>query len=315
MLRLLIFLIIFVGLIACESKVQSEDLIPEFNNTHLRSHVTYTHKYDGNRLSKTYEATNLILNGQVVDTFVSIKEYEYCEKGLLANKKDLFDTGEAVSNEFYKYNSLDSLVELIQINSGNDTIFWEKYNYYPDGRRLTFRRVIGPDLNSITNMSFSPSNNLIVLEYERHEYIYSESLCIKQVTYSEDGSPIKYIYFEYDDHEKLIKEIHTKIFDGLELTEKTKHYNYSKSQEFPDFFALDTTNRRIEELYNEFKDDGTMIETRSFNYGNSIIQTIFENGKEVGVLIIEKEPALMVYDRAIYNENGDIKELFNYWKE
>jgi hypothetical protein len=310
-----LLLLVFVGLISCESKGQGEDLIPEFNNSDLRSHVKYVHYYDNNRISKTYETTNLIMYGQVVDTYVSIKEYEYCKKGLIVNLKNYFETGETQSVEFYKYNSLDSLAERIQINNDKDTIFWEKYYYYPDSRRMTFRRVKGPDIDNMTSLTFSPSNNLIVLEYERHEYIYNERQCIKQITYSQDDSPIKYVYFEYDGQGKLIKEIHTKNFDGLELTEKTKQYDYSKSQEFPDFFAFDTTNRRIEELHNQFKDNGTMIETRSFNFGNSITQTIYENGKEVGVLIIEKDPALMVYDRAIYNENGDIKELFSYWKE
>ena len=316
MIREVLFLLICTGLISCGSKVQNENFVPEFAASHLRSHIVYNHKYDGERLSKTYETMNIYVNGQVVYSSVTIREFKYTEKGLLEEEKIYIDTGELYSTKIYKHNPLDSLVEQIEINSGNDTIFWEKYNYFPDGKRLTFRRVKGTDLNiDASNKKIPSSDNLIILFYERHDYIYNEDQCKKQITYSQNGDAMKYVDFKYDDYGKLMIEIHTQIFDKLELTEKTKHYDYTESHEFPDFYTLDASNNRIEQLHYEFKGEGIMVETRSFDYGSSITQTIYENGKEVGILSIEKNPDLMVYHSIVYNERGDIKEDFTYWKE
>ncbi len=316
MIRLLFFLIILTGLFSCESQVQNEELIPGFTKDHLRTHTKCDYQYEGNRLAKTYETLHVYLDGRVAESYGIITDYEYFESGLLAKEKMYFESGKIISTRFFKYNSVDSIVEQMSTDSENDTTFWEKYSYFPDGKRVTFRSVMGTEsLFDDADITDPNSGILIASIYERYEYIYDEDRCLKQITYLKDGNANKYIDFEYDDNGKLMKEIHTQIFDGMELPEKTKYYDYSKSLEFPDFYALNPENYEIEQLHNEFKGEGVMIETRFFDYGNSITQTTYVNGKKVRGLDIAKNSFSSYYYEIVYNERGDIVERFTFWKE
>ncbi|MFB6318759.1 hypothetical protein [Saccharicrinis sp. FJH54] len=313
MKRNMILLIGIFILIGCkQQKEKVANFI--FNASKLSNNTHYFYKYDSDKLSGQTEKTYTIMFGQVVDSMITHIDFEYNERGLLTKEISQTDFDEKPTIKIYDYDKNDSLISTISINSENDTIFWEVYNYFPDGKRTIFSRLL--------MTSFDTNQDLLQIRRNRkydttiyvNKFNYNGNSCLMQKQYNKKNQLIHTINFNYQ-ADRLMKEKHTIYFKDIEASEKMKYYDYSKSGIYPDFYSLDSHNDTIDLGISDFNDEHRTNSTEIYDYGNKIIKTFYENDKEIGMIAIDKSMNLKLVESYEYYEDGKLKESKSYHEE
>lgn len=311
MKRNLILVISILILIGCkEQKEKVAKFI--FDASKMSNQTNYFYSYDSDRLSSQIEKTYTIMFGQVVDSMITKIDFEYNYKGLLIKEISQMDFEEKPSIKIYDYDKNDSLISEISINQENDTTFWEVYGYYPDGKKTIFHRFLSMHFDPNQDFMEAMENKKLDTSFYRNEFEYTGDLCKTQKQIDKKGNLIKTVDFEYDGN-KLIKEIHLTYFNNIEMTKEFKFYDYSKSDEKPDWFAIDTKNDTLEFCINIFESDKLVKIANMFDYGSIYTQEYYENDLLIGTIDYDRqfllEKIIYLYE---YDENGLMKTEKSY---
>jgi len=249
--------------------------------------------------------------GQVVDSMTTQTEFEYDSKGLLKKEISKSDFDDKPTIKIYNYDNNDSLISEISINPENDTTFWEVYKYYPDGKKTIFHRFLSMHFDPNQDFMEAMENKQLDTSFYRNEFEYSGNLCKTQNQFDKKGNLIKSVSFDYNGTQ-LIKETHFAYFNGMEMTEKIRSYDYSKSEIKPDFYSLDSKNDTLELYINEFSDGHLATLAEVYEYGQIINKTFYENGMEIGMIGVDLNMNFKIVDSYEYYENGEFKEIKTY---
>ena len=313
MKRNMILLFGILILIGCkEQKEKVAKFI--FDASKMSNQTNYFYSYDSDRLSSQIEKTYTIMFGQVVDSMTTKIDFEYNDKGLLIKEISQTDFEEKPSIKIYAYDKNDSLISEISINQENDTTFWEVYGYYPDGKKTIFHRFLSMHFDPNQDFMESMENKKLDTSFYRNEFEYAGDFCKTQKQFDKKGNLIKTVNFEYDGGQ-LIKEIHITYFNDMEMTEKIKIFDYSKSETNPDFYSFDSKNDTLELCVNEFTKGQLTTSTEIYEYGQNIVKTFYQNNKEIGMIGVDKNMNFKTVDSYGYYENGELKVIKSYSEE
>lgn len=302
-------ILIFGIFIMVSCKEQVADFI--FDASKMSNQTKYFYQYDSEKLTTQIEKDYTIMFGQIVDSMISQTEFVYNDKNLLIQEIAKSDFEEKPTVKIYDYDANDSLISEMTINPENDTTFLEVYKYFPDGKKTASRRFLSLHFDPNQDFMEALENEKLDTSFYMNDYEYIDKLCKTQRQYDINGNLIKTVNFDYNLN-KLIKEIHLYYFNDIEMTEKVKFYDNSKSDLNPDFYSLDSKKDTIELCLNEFENGFLTSTTNVFDYGNTIIKTFYEANKEVGMIVIDKILNLKELEAYEYYENGDLKETKNY---
>lgn len=300
------FLAIFTLLLLASCKEKIEKFI--FDASQMSTLSEYFYEYKSNKLISSKEITYHVMFGQKVDTVETLKTYEYDDKGLL--KKELSKTylEELPSVRLFEYNSNDSLIREMEISPEKDTIYWDEYNCFPDGRKLIYRRFIHRHMEPNQDLlAFANTKDFDTIVY-RSVYQYEKNICKSLKEYDGKNNLTRIVEYDYD-NDKLMKATYASPIKSMELTEKTQYYNYSKSDQFPDYYSLGMADDTIEYCKNEFVNDSLYSTTNVSDYGKMADKTFYKNGKKIGMIGVNKEMNFKITEAYSYYENGDLKEI------
>ena len=73
------------------------------------------------------------------------------------------------------------------------------------------------------------------------------------------------------------------------LAEKTKFYNYLKSELEPDYYSVDSKNDTVEYCVNIFDIDKLILTKKMYDYGKIYIEDYFKNGLLIGKIDYDKK--------------------------
>ncbi|RPH31407.1 MAG: hypothetical protein EHM93_13720 [Bacteroidales bacterium] len=309
-MRKFLILIGIVSVTSCKEKV-AEFL---FDNTQVSSMTEYFYEYESDKLISKIEKYYSYYYGQTVDSFSTKTSYEYDNKGLLRKEFEKDDYKEKPSFTLYNYNAEDSLILKLSISEEGDTTFWEKYQYFPDGRKCIFRRTLMWRLNPNLKIREIIEQKLFDTILNRNVYEYKDNLCKSLIEYGKNDTLKKVIEYDYA-KEQLSKEIHYTFFGTLKLHEKTKIFDYSKSKSKPDYYSLDSKNDTIEIYRNEFYKNKLLTTLEGNKYGNYVMKTFYEKGREIGSIQKRKEDNTKIFDSYTYYDNGNLKTWKTYRKQ
>jgi hypothetical protein len=252
--------------------------------------------------------------GQVVDSMITEINFEYNDKGLLIKEISQTDFEEKPSIKIYDYDKNDSLISEILINKENDTTFWEVYGYYPDGQKIIFHRFLSMHFDPNQDFIKAMENKMLDTSFYRNEFEFADDLFKTQRQFDKKGNLIKTVNFDHNGIQ-LIKETHLTYYNGKEMTEKIKTYDYSKSEMKPDFYSLDSKHDTLELCRNEFSKGQLTTSTEIYEYGQIINKTYYENEKEVGMIGVDLNMNFKTIDSYEYYENGELKTIKSYSDE
>lgn len=311
MKRNMILIIGILILIGC--KEQKEKLAKSlFDASNISNRTNYFYSYDSGRLSSQTEKTYTLMFGVVVDSVITQIDYEYNNKGLLIKKISKLDYEENPSLNIYNYDKNDSLISEILINQDNDTIFWEVYRYYPDGKKTISQRTLIMHFDPNQDFMEAIKNKKHDTLFYRNEFDYAGNLCITQRQFDIQGNLIKTVNFEYNGIH-LAKETHLTYFNKMETTEKVKIYDYSKSNRIPDYVSVDTKNDTLEYLINIFDSDKLVKATSIFDYDLFHREEHYENDLLVRTINYNRqfsmEKSIYLFE---YDEKGLLKTEKSY---
>ena len=295
----LIILILFLS-ISCKEQVEKF-----YSDTSKYSIINKSiYEYKLNKKESLTQITTVYFLGKLADS-ISIKTlYKYNKRNLL--EKEIIDyNSENASVTLYAYNKIDSLLSEITIEPEGDTSFWREFSYFPDGRKTTFERFLmikfdNEDNNSNKRKSFDTI-------YERNEYNYNNKFCKTLKQFNRKGDLTNLVEYYYE-KSRVSKEISYSFSNSIKILKKTKYYNYSKSDNFPDSYTLDTFNDTIEKCVNEFENYDLVTSTNYYNSGNEINKVLLKNGKVIMLVSIDKIENMKRIEFISYYSNGDEKE-------
>lgn len=249
--------------------------------------------------------------GQVVDSMFTITKYICNDRGLLIQEISKADFEDQPSHDYYEYNSLDSLILRMYVDKRGDTIHWDEYEYFPDGRKLVFRRDLflkhDPD-KDFEEVLLNRSYDTIV-SFRR--YFYSHGVCDSFQQYNGQNILTKVVSYEYDG-DRLVSESHWPSDWALEPTQKTTFYDYSKSEDHPDNFSIDLTGDTVDLCRNEFRNDSLVTKLNIYDYGKGMDKEFFQNGRLIGMIGLQREMNWKIVEAYEYYPNGDLKEIKSY---
>lgn len=302
-------LTIFLGivlLIGCKS-VEEKVAKLVFDSSKLSNMTKYDYIIENDLVKSEIAKDYTLMYGQIVDSMIVRTDYYYNDKGLLIKETSKADFEEKPSFHIYEYDLKDSLILEMRINQDGDTTTWDEYAYFSDGRKTIFHRDIIPHFDPNQDIMTAMENPVMDTSLYRNEYDYKNNLCIKQSHYNNDGELLKTISFEYD-IDKLTKEIHMTYFNSMELTEKTKYYDYSKSKINPDYFSIDLNNDTLEFKINTFDSEKLIKTAYMFDHGNVYSEEYYENGLLIGTIDYDKQftmnKIIYLYE---YDKDGILK--------
>ncbi len=307
MKRYLILIFGIITLISCKEQI-AKTLI---DASKMTVQTKYFYEYKSDRLISQTEKTYTIMFGQVMDSMISQTNFVYNDKNFLIQEIDKLDYEEKPTIKIYDYDTNDSLISKMSINPENDTTFWEVYKYFPDGKKTVFHRFLSIHLDPNQDFIEAMENKKLDTLFDRNEYKYIDNVCKIQRKYDIKGNLIKTVNIEYKGN-KLFNETHLTYFNGIEMTEKIKFYDYSKSDTKPDFYSLNFNKDTIEFCVNEFDKDQLLYTTNLLDKGNLLYKSTFENGKEIKVISFDKLTNSRSIELRDYYKNGDLKELKSY---
>jgi hypothetical protein len=293
-------------LLSCQEKIA--ELI--FDKSKISNIKQYSYIYNLEKLITCKENEYTLFGGLVVDTMITITDCIYNEKGLLIEEISQNDFEEKPSFKIYKYNVNDSLICELTISEIGDTTYWIEYDYYFGKREITYKRNllihIDENLGNIQQLENQYDTTIYKYYYE-----YENNLCKTQKELDKKNNLIKTIVYEYE-NETIKLEKQYKYDDIFEKLEKTKYYDYSKSNIFPDYYSLDNKNDTVEACIYKFDKNEISTKTDLFDYGTIVIVSYFENGLLVREICIDKKMKLQFFESFEYFENGKMKESYEY---
>lgn len=308
MKRKLILIIGVVFLISCKEQVAK--LL--FDTSQMSNQTNFFYEYDADKLIRQTEKDYTIMFGQVVDSMITHIDFKYNDKGLLVREIWQSDFEDKPTIEIYDYDNKDSLISRISISPENDTTLWEVYKYYPDGRKTVFHRFLRIHLDPNQNIMEAMDNIKLDTSYYLNEFEYDGNLCKTQRQFDKQGNLIKTVNFEYTGIQ-LAKEIHLSYYNKMELKDKIKFYDYSKSDKKPDYFSVDTKNHTLEFCINVFDSDKLVKVANMFDYGSIYSEEYYESDLLVGTVDYDRqfsmEKIIYLYE---YDENGLLKTKKSY---
>lgn len=313
MKRNLILIIGILILIGCEEQKEKVAKFI-FDASKMSNQTNYFYSYDSDILSSQIKKTYTLMFGQVVDSMITQIDFEYNDKGLLIKEISQTDFQDKPTIKIYDYNKNDSLISQILINQENDTTFWEIYNYYPDGKKTIFHRFLSMHFDPNQDFMEAMENKKLDTSFYRNEFEYSGDLCKSQRQFDNKENLRKAVKYDYKGTQ-LIKETHLTYFNKMEITEKIKTYDYSKSKNNPDFYSLNSKNDTLELFVNEFSDGHLTTLTEVYEYGRNINKTFYENGKEIGLIGVDLNMNFKTVDSYEYYKDGKLKVMKTYSEE
>jgi len=306
-------LIIIFGLVlmtGCKEKVQKFI----FDSSKMSTMTKYSCKYDSDKLESSKEISYTIMFGQIVDSMITVTNYEYDNDGHLKKEISKSDFEETPFLVIYDYNSNDSLISKIKISSEGDTTLRDKYGYFPDGKKTVFQRILTRKIGFSQDFIKSMADKKFDTIQTVNEYKYENGLCESMTEFDSRDNPISKVEYDYDNG-RIQKATFISLHNSMELTEKIMYYNYSKSKTRPDFYSLDINKDTVDLCVNEFDNKDIVSTTEVFNYGKIVNKTFYENGKEIGLVSIDKNVSFKMTEAYSYFENGDLKETKSYHEE
>lgn len=291
-------------LVGCKEKI--EKFI--FDASQMSTLSEYSYEYKSNKLISSKEITYTVMFGQKVDTMETLKTYEYDDKGVLKKELSKTDFEELPSVRLFEYISNDSLIREMEISPEKDTTDWTDFNYFPDGKKLIYSRIIHrhiePNQDLLTFANTKDFDTII----HRMVYQYENDICKSLKEYDGKSNLLRTVEYDYENN-KLVKETHFLPMNSIEITGKTKYIDYSKSDQFPDYYSLGMADDTIDYCKNEFVNDSLYSTTTVSDYGKMADKTFYKNGKKIGMIGVDKEMNFKRTEAYSYYENGDLKEL------
>lgn len=310
MKRTFIVIIALALLISCNEK--KAKFI--FDSSKVPNLTQYSYNYNAGKLTSSKETIYTVMFGQVVDTLITLTNYEYDSKGLLRKELSKTENEDNPSIHLFDYNSNDSLIREMTISPEKDTISWTDYKYFPDGKKMIFRRNLvlhhDPNLDFLKQME----NKRFDTSYCKVEYNYENNLCKSSKEFDKRNNLTKIIEYIYENG-KVQSSTHISRINGIDVTEKKMYFDYSKSALSPDYYSLDLNKDTIEYRKNDLINHSISTKTDVFNYGKLANRTFFENGKRIGLISIDKTMNFKIVESYSYFENGDLKETKSYHEE
>ncbi len=282
-----------------------------FDASQVSEVVKHFYEYDAAKLKSKTEKTYIFFYGQLVDSLIVKTTYEYNQKGLLEITKSYYD--QIPDIDLFEYDSQDSLVSKMTISPEGDTTFWEKYEYFPDGRKTIFHRYLTFHYEPGEDLTKAFENKTYDTTSYRNEYEYENKACKELKQFDEKNQLNKIIEYRYENN-RLINEIHFSVFGTLKQIEMIKHFDYSKSDVRPDYYSLDYKKDTVEAHTYEFDKGNMAFEIFFEEYGNKYFKRYYENGKKIGEINSSIIMDQNIFDSYTYYENGDVKENKTYRK-
>ena len=285
-----------------------------FDSSKMSTLTRYSYNYNSGKLTSSKETVYMVMLGQVVDTIVTLTNYEYDSKGLL--RKELAKTGhnDNPSLHLFDYNANDSLISEMTISSEKDTTSLREYKYFPDGKKMVFRRDLVFHHDARQDFLKQMQNKRFDTTYYKIEYNYVDNLCKSSKEFNKKNNLTKIVEYAYEKG-RIQSSTHISLINGMEVTDKVQYFDYSKSELHPDYYSLALNKDTIEYSKNHFFNHSISTKTDVFEYGKVVNRTFFENGKRIGYIGIFKAMNFKTVESYSYFENGDLKETKSYHEE
>ncbi len=310
MRKIILIISIFILISGCNKiKKQFEKFL--FDDSKVTEVTKYSYEYkDSKKISMT-ETTNTYYFKKLVDSMTYITTFIYGKDGLLEKEISKFQTDRKPEIKNYIYDSNDSLILKLTIDSIGDTTHWSSYKYFPDGRKIIFQRDMFLNFKSFEEINNAAKNKAFDTLLNKYDYIYDSKLCKEQKEYNKKNQPTNLIELDYQDG-NLIKETFYSFVSSMKLLKKTQYYDYTKSKTNPDYFSLDSHGDTVDKKTNYYYDGKLVLSTTIYNHGDDIHKFYYENDKEIGDIAYSKKFGKKFYYSYTYYPNGDIKEESHY---
>lgn len=290
--------VIMLAILICFSSCNNSSIIQTNQDYTILEENTYDFT-NGMKISAT-TIMKIYKKGNLSDSIMIKTFYQYNKKGLLIKETYSSDS----SMRLYSYNAKDSLISDMSINNEGDTTLWREYDYYEDGRKTKFLRLLTSNVNESDDENGKISDDTL---YERTEYIYEKGECKTVKKYDVNNILVEQIVYSFDNSRK-IKEIFYGYSDTIRFIKKTTFYDYSKSNSFPDFYSLDTQNDTIEKCRNTFNKDNLVFSAQYFDYDNVCISSFFTNGKITKNVFVDNKEKIKRTEYSSYYSDGNEKQ-------
>jgi hypothetical protein len=301
----LIFFIGLITLISCKEKIPG----PGFDSLKISDLMVYSYEYDFDKLKSESVKSCIYMNGIVIDSFNRKTSYFYNSNGLKEKEISYLSNEKEPSVRLYRYDSNDSIILDLTINEEKDTLYWSEFKYFPDGKRIVFKRDLIPGFANDPGLINDLENSTMDTIMYRFKFDYIDNKCAVSHQFDKNNKRIKLIRYSYQ-NDILTKETHFNCVNSIELFEKIKHYYYSKSENKPDFYSVDSNNDTIEFCINLFESDKLIKTSQMYEYGKDFKEDYFENALLVRSVSYDRQFTMnKITDVIAYNENGLIKSV------
>jgi hypothetical protein len=194
MKQTLIIIFALVLMIGCKEKMQKFI----FDSSKMSTMTKYSYKYDSDKLESSKEISYTIMFGQIVDSMITVTNYEYDNDGFLKKEISKSDFEETPSLVLYDYNSNDSLISKFKISLEGDTTLWNKYGYFPDGKKTVFQRILTRKIDFNQDFVKSMAGKKFDTIQTANEYKYENGLCESMIEFDCRDNPISKVEYNYD---------------------------------------------------------------------------------------------------------------------
>lgn len=309
---------LFFLIASCKDvKKQIEKFI--FDSSKITEVTKYYYKYNAGKKTNKIEIFNIYYAGKIVDSVITNTAFAYNDNGLI--KKEISITSSSDNDTIYNlytYDSNDSLIIKLTINSKGDTTHWVKYKSFPDGKRRIFKRDLFLNINSFEEVKDAFENKKYDTLIDKNEYLYKDKLCKELKRYDNKNQITDHFEFEYQ-NEKVTKEYHYTFINSLKMLQSTKYHDYSKNKINPDYYSLDFRGDTIEKEINEFEGGKLALSISLLwnEFVKFITKDFYKDGKVIGTIEYFNDMGKEAYKYTSfdYYPNGDIKEEKSYREE
>ncbi len=280
-----------------------------FDGSKVSENTSYYYEFKSDKLISKTEKTFIHMFGRIVDSMITKTTYEYDKKKLLIRANTYYK--QKPESEIYEYLSNDSLVNKTFISDEGDTTLWEKYAYFPDGRKTIFHKEITLHLAPDQDLKQAFEHKTYDTTTYWNEFEYADHFCKTIKQYDRNNILRKVVDFQYH-NSKISKETYHSVVNNISVIGKTKYYYYSKSEKQPDSFALDPNNDTIESINRIFKNNDLVLETEINDYGIRTFKRFYEGGKKIGEIASGKNINHRIVDLYTYYPDGNKKQMLTY---
>jgi len=311
-IKLLILGLVF--LFGCKGKMP--DFL--FDASKVSEVTKYTYEYkNGKKISKTDE-TCILFEGKTTNRMIVKTNYIYNEKGLLIKEISKTNNDTIPDMTIYEYDTKDSLISWIKIESETDTTNIEKYAYYADGKKLILRKSLHIKIEPYPDYKTAFEHKNYDTNFFSREFIYENNICKSSKEYDKNNHLVKVTEYEYMNNFITVEKEYS-MLDNYKLLIGTKYIDRSKTKRNPklyapdpEFYTLDAQNDTIDYLSYQYNGDELEIATGYFDKGSHISKFYFKNNKIIGEIDKGKDINYTTYIKSSYYENGDLKEESTY---